>query len=215
MNIILMGLPGAGKGTQASEIVKKFPIAHISTGDMFRKAIKDETDLGKEAKSYMDRGELVPDEVTVGIVKERISEDDAKKGFLLDGFPRTIDQAESLSQIMSELDREIDAVINIEVPEEELMNRLTGRRICEKCGTTYHLVFNPPKVDGICDIDGGKLYQREDDNPETVSNRLSVNVKQSKPILEYYNNKGVLKNIDGSKDIDEVTKDVIDILDHL
>ena len=215
MNIILMGLPGAGKVTQASEIVKKFPIPHISTGDMFRKAIKDETDLGKEAKSYMDRGELVPDEVTVGIVKERISEDDAKKGFLLDGFPRTIDQAESLSQIMSELDREIDAVINIEVPEEELMNRLTGRRICEKCGTTYHLVFNPPKVDGICDIDGGKLYQREDDNPETVSNRLSVNVKQSKPILEYYNNKGVLKNIDGSKDIDEVTKDVIDILDHL
>ncbi|KAB2218651.1 adenylate kinase [Staphylococcus epidermidis] len=215
MNIILMGLPGAGKGTQASEIVKKFPIPHISTGDMFRKAIKDETDLGKEAKSYMDRGELVPDEVTVGIVKERISEDDAKKGFLLDGFPRTIDQAESLSQIMSELDREIDAVINIEVPEEELMNRLTGRRICEKCGTTYHLVFNPPKVDGICDIDGGKLYQREDDNPETVSNRLSVNVKQSKPILEYYNYKGVLKNIDGSKDIDEVTNDVIDILDHL
>ena len=215
MNIILMGLPGAGKGTQASEIVKKFPIPHISTGDMFRKAIKDETDLGKEAKSYMDRGELVPDEVTVGIVKERISEDDAKKGFLLDGFPRTIDQAESLNQIMSELDREIDAVINIEVPEEELMNRLTGRRICEKCGTTYHLVFNPPKVDGICDIDGGKLYQREDDSPETVSNRLSVNVKQSKPILEYYNNKGVLKNIDGSKDIDEVTNDVIDILDHL
>ena len=215
MNIILMGLPGAGKGTQASEIVKKFPIPHISTGDMFRKAIKDETDLGKEAKSYMDRGELVPDEVTVGIVKERISEDDAKKGFLLDGFPRTIEQAEALNNIMSELDRNIDAVINIEVPEEELMNRLTGRRICEKCGTTYHLVFNPPKVDGICDIDGGKLYQREDDNPETVSNRLSVNVKQSKPILEYYNEKGVLKNIDGSKDIDEVTNDVIDILDHL
>ena len=215
MNIILMGLPGAGKGTQASEIVKKFPIPHISTGDMFRKAIKDETDLGKEAKSYMDRGELVPDEVTVGIVKERISEDDAKKGFLLDGFPRTIEQAEALNNIMSELDREIDAVINIEVPEEELMNRLTGRRICENCGTTYHLVFNPPKVDGICDIDGGKLYQREDDNPETVSNRLSVNVKQSKPILEYYNEKGVLKNIDGSKDIEEVTNDVIDILDHL
>lgn len=215
MNIILMGLPGAGKGTQASEIVKKFPIPHISTGDMFRKAIKDETDLGKEAKSYMDRGELVPDEVTVGIVKERISEDDAKKGFLLDGFPRTIDQAEALNDIMSELGRNIDAVINIEVPEEELMNRLTGRRICENCGTTYHLVFNPPKVDGICDIDGGKLYQREDDNPETVSNRLSVNVKQSKPILEYYNEKGVLKNIDGSKDIEEVTNDVIDILDHL
>ncbi|MDR5650138.1 adenylate kinase [Staphylococcus nepalensis] len=215
MNIILMGLPGAGKGTQASEIVKKFPIPHISTGDMFRKAIKDETDLGKEAKSYMDRGELVPDEVTVGIVKDRISEDDAKKGFLLDGFPRTIEQAKALSEIMQELDRTIDAVINIEVPEEELMNRLTGRRICGKCGTTYHLVFNPPKVDGICDIDGGKLYQREDDNPETVANRLNVNVKQSKPILEYYDNENVLKNIDGSKDIKEVTSDVIEILENL
>lgn len=215
MNIILMGLPGAGKGTQASEIVKKFPIPHISTGDMFRKAIKDETDLGKEAKSYMDRGELVPDEVTVGIVKERISEDDAKKGFLLDGFPRTIEQAEALSDIMQELGRSIDAVINIEVPEEELMNRLTGRRICETCGTTYHLVFNPPKVDGVCDLDGGKLYQREDDNPETVANRLSVNVKQSKPILSYYQDKGVLENIDGSKDIKEVTSDVINILDDL
>ncbi|MCG7338310.1 adenylate kinase [Staphylococcus gallinarum] len=215
MNIILMGLPGAGKGTQASEIVKKFPIPHISTGDMFRKAIKDETDLGKEAKSYMDRGELVPDEVTVGIVKERISEDDAKKGFLLDGFPRTIEQAEALSEIMQELDRKIDAVINIEVPEEELMNRLTGRRICEKCGTTYHLVFNPPKVEGICDLDGGKLYQREDDNPETVANRLNVNVKQSKPILEFYDNKDVLKNIDGSRDINVVTEDVINILEQL
>ncbi|EGQ1693724.1 adenylate kinase [Staphylococcus pseudintermedius] len=215
MNIILMGLPGAGKGTQASEIIKKYPIPHISTGDMFRKAIKDETELGKEAKSYMDRGELVPDEVTVGIVKERISEDDAKKGFLLDGFPRTIEQAEALNSILEELGRKIDAVVNIEVPEEELMNRLTGRRICETCGTTYHLVFNPPKVEGICDIDGGKLYQREDDNPETVANRLEVNVKQSKPILEFYNQKGLLKNIDGSKHIDEVTSDVIEILESL
>lgn len=215
MNIILMGLPGAGKGTQASEIIKKYPIPHISTGDMFRKAIKDETELGKEAKSYMDRGELVPDEVTVGIVKERISADDAKKGFLLDGFPRTIEQAEALNSILEELGRTIDAVVNIEVPEEELMNRLTGRRICETCGTTYHLVFNPPKVEGICDIDGGKLYQREDDNPETVANRLEVNVKQSKPILEFYNQKGLLKNIDGSKHIDEVTSDVIEILESL
>lgn len=215
MNIILMGLPGAGKGTQASEIVKKFPIPHISTGDMFRKAIKDETELGKEAKSYMDRGELVPDEVTVGIVKERLSEDDAKKGFLLDGFPRTLEQAEALSKIMTELGRKIDAVINIEVPEEELMNRLTGRRVCEVCGTTYHLVFNPPKVDGVCDLDGGKLYQREDDNPETVAKRLEVNVKQSKPILEYYDKEGVLKNVDGSKDIQGVTESVIDILEDL
>lgn len=215
MNIILMGLPGAGKGTQASEIIKKYPIPHISTGDMFRKAIKDQTDLGKEAKLYMDRGELVPDEVTVGIVKERISEDDAKKGFLLDGFPRTIDQAEALNSILNELGREIDAVVNIDVPEEELMNRLTGRRICEVCGTTYHLVFNPPKVEGACDLEGGKLYQREDDNPETVANRLDVNVKQSKPILDFYSQKGVLKNIDGSRNINEVTEDVISILEAL
>lgn len=215
MNIILMGLPGAGKGTQASEIVKKYPIPHISTGDMFRKAIKEETDLGKEAKSYMDRGELVPDEVTIGIVRERLAEEDAKKGFLLDGFPRTVEQADALNEILSDLDRKVDAVINIEVAEEELMNRLTGRRICEVCGTTYHLVFNPPKVEGVCDLDSGKLYQREDDNPETVANRLSVNVKQTKPLLDFYENQGVLKNIDGSRQIDNVTEDVIQILESL
>ncbi|ASE33484.1 adenylate kinase [Mammaliicoccus sciuri] len=215
MNIILMGLPGAGKGTQASEIVKKYPIPHISTGDMFRKAIKEETDLGKEAKSYMDRGELVPDEVTIGIVRERLAEEDAKKGFLLDGFPRTVEQADALNEILSDLNRKVDAVINIEVAEEELMNRLTGRRICEVCGTTYHLVFNPPKVEGVCDLDGGKLYQREDDNPETVANRLSVNVKQTKPLLDFYENQGVLKNIDGSRQIDNVTEDVIQILESL
>ncbi|WP_239705404.1 adenylate kinase [Mammaliicoccus sp. R-M63] len=215
MNIILMGLPGAGKGTQASEIVKKYPIPHISTGDMFRKAIKEETDLGKQAKSYMDRGELVPDEVTIGIVRERLAEEDAKKGFLLDGFPRTVEQADALNDILSSLGREVDAVINIQVPEEELMNRLTDRRICEVCGTTYHLVFNPPKVEGICDLDGGKLYQREDDNPETVANRLSVNVKQTKPLLDFYENQGVLKNIDGSREIENVTEDVIQILETL
>ncbi|HAL10035.1 MAG TPA: adenylate kinase [Staphylococcus sp.] len=215
MNIILMGLPGAGKGTQASEIVKKYPIPHISTGDMFRKAIKEETDLGKEAKSQMDRGELVPDEVTIGIVRERLAEEDARKGFLLDGFPRTVEQADALNEILSELERKVDAVINIEVAEEELMNRLTGRRICEECGTAYHLVFNPPKVDGVCDLDGGKLYQREDDNPETVANRLSVNVKQTKPLLDFYENQGVLKNIDGSRQIDNVTEDVIQILESL
>ncbi|MCO4324572.1 adenylate kinase [Mammaliicoccus sciuri] len=215
MNIILMGLPGAGKGTQASEIVKKYPIPHISTGDMFRKAIKEETDLGKEAKSYMDRGELVPDEVTIGIVRERLAEEDANKGFLLDGFPRTVEQADALNEILSDLNRKVDAVINIEVAEEELMNRLTGRRICEVCGTTYHLVFNPPKVEGVCDLDGGKLYQREDDNPETVANRLSVNVKQTKPLLDFYENQGVLKNIDGSRQIDNVTEDVIQILESL
>ena len=154
MNIILMGLPGAGKGTQASKIIKKYPIPHISTGDMFRLAIKNETELGKEAKSYMDKGELVPDSVTVGIVKERLSQSDAKEGFLLDGFPRTVEQAEALNDIMDELGTQIDRTINIDVDEEELMNRLTGRRICEVCGTAYHLVFNPPKQEGVCDLDG-------------------------------------------------------------
>lgn len=215
MNIILMGLPGAGKGTQASQIIKKYPIPHISTGDMFRLAIKNGTELGNEAKSYMDRGELVPDEVTVGIVKERLSQSDAKDGFLLDGFPRTVEQAEALNNIMEELDTKIDKTINVEVPEEELMNRLTGRRICEVCGTTYHLVFNPPKQEGVCDLDGGKLYQREDDNPETVANRLEVNIKQTAPLLDFYENQGVLVNVDGSRDIDEVFKDIDEILQNL
>lgn len=215
MNIILMGLPGAGKGTQASQIIKKYPIPHISTGDMFRLAIKNGTELGNKAKSYMDKGELVPDEVTVGIVKERLSQSDAKDGFLLDGFPRTVEQAEALNNIMKELDTKIDRTINVEVAEEELMNRLTGRRICEVCGTTYHLVFNPPKQEGVCDLDGGKLYQREDDNPETVANRLEVNIKQTAPLLDFYENQGVLVNVDGSRDIDEVFKDIDEILQGL
>ncbi|MDO5360980.1 MAG: adenylate kinase, partial [Jeotgalicoccus sp.] len=204
MNIIIMGLPGAGKGTQAAKIIKKHSIPHISTGDMFRLAIKNETDLGRQAKAFMDQGELVPDEVTVGIVKERLSQSDVKNGFLLDGFPRTVEQAEALNNIMTELNSQIDQTIYVEVPEEELMNRLTGRRICETCGATYHLVFNPPKTEGICDLDGGKLYQREDDNPETVQNRLEVNIKQTAPLLDFYKGLGVLATVDGSKDIEEV-----------
>lgn len=215
MNIILMGLPGAGKGTQASKIIKKYPIPHISTGDMFRLAIKNETELGKEAKSYMDEGELVPDEVTVGIVKERLSQSDAKEGFLLDGFPRTVEQAKALNDIMDELGTQIDRTINVDVDEEELMNRLTGRRICEVCGTAYHLVFNPPKQEGVCDLDGGKLYQREDDNPETVANRLEVNLKQTQPLLDFYKEQDVLVNVDGSKDIDDVFVEIDDILQNL
>lgn len=215
MNIILMGLPGAGKGTQASKIIKKYPIPHISTGDMFRLAIKNETELGKEAKSYMDKGELVPDSVTIGIVKERLSQSDAKEGFLLDGFPRTVEQAEALNDIMDEFGTQIDRTINVDVDEEELMNRLTGRRICEVCGTAYHLVFNPPKQEGVCDLDGGKLYQREDDNPETVANRLEVNLKQTKPLLDFYKEQGVLVNVDGSKDIDDVFVEIDDILQSL
>ncbi len=212
MNIILMGLPGAGKGTQASKIIKKYPIPHISTGDMFRLAIKNGTELGKKAKSFMDAGELVPDEVTIGIVKERLAQSDAKEGFLLDGFPRTVEQAEALNGIMEELGTKIDRTIFVEVTEEELMNRLTGRRICEICGTTYHLVFNPPKQEGVCDLDGGKLYQREDDNPETVANRLEVNINQTTPMLDFYENQGVLVKVDGSQDIDEVFDDVDEIL---
>lgn len=215
MNIIIMGLPGAGKGTQAAKIIKKHSIPHISTGDMFRLAIKNETDLGKQAKQFMDQGELVPDEVTIGIVKERLSQSDAKGGFLLDGFPRTVEQAEALNKIMAELGSQIDQTIYVEVPEEELMNRLTGRRICETCGATYHLVFNPPKTEGICDLDGGKLYQREDDNPETVQNRLEVNVKQTAPLLDFYKELGVLSTVDGSKDIEEVFEEIDEILNDL
>lgn len=215
MNIIIMGLPGAGKGTQAAKIIKKYSIPHISTGDMFRLAIKNETDLGRQAKAFMDQGELVPDEVTIGIVRERLSQSDAKGGFLLDGFPRTVEQAEALNKIMEELGSQIDQTIYVEVPEEELMNRLTGRRICETCGGTYHLVFNPPKAEGICDLDGGKLYQREDDNPETVQNRLEVNIKQTAPLLDFYKGLGVLATVDGSKDIEEVFEEVDEILNGL
>lgn len=215
MNIIIMGLPGAGKGTQAAKIIKKYSIPHISTGDMFRLAIKNDTDLGRQAKAFMDQGELVPDEVTVGIVRERLSQSDAKGGFLLDGFPRTVEQAEALNNIMEELGSQIDQTIYVEVPEEELMNRLTGRRICETCGATYHLVFNPPKTEGICDLDGGKLYQREDDNPETVQNRLEVNTKQTAPLLDFYKDLGVLATVDGSKDIEEVFEEVDEILNEL
>jgi adenylate kinase len=182
---------------------------------MFRLAIKNGTELGKEAKSYMDKGELVPDEVTIGIVKERLSQSDAKDGFLLDGFPRTVEQAEALNGIMKELGTKIDKTIYVEVTEEELMNRLTGRRICEVCGTTYHLVFNPPKQEGVCDLDGGKLYQREDDNPETVANRLEVNIQQTTPMLDFYEDQGVLVKVDGSQDIDEVFSDVDAILQNI
>lgn len=208
MNIVLMGLPGAGKGTQAVKIVEKYAIPHISTGDMFRAAIKEGTELGLKAKSYMDQGALVPDEVTIGIVRERLAKDDCAKGFLLDGFPRTVPQAEALDNILEEFGKKIDHVINIKVDKEELVARLSGRRICKTCGASYHVIFNPPKVEGICDKDGGELYTRADDNPETVANRLEVNMKQAKPLLDYYENKGVLTNIDGQQDIDKVFADL-------
>lgn len=212
MNLVLMGLPGAGKGTQAAKIVDKYGIPHISTGDMFRAAIKEGTELGLKAKAFMDAGNLVPDDVTIGIVNERLSKDDCQSGFLLDGFPRTVAQAEALEDILSDMDRSIDYVLNIGVDKEQLMERLTGRRICKQCGATYHVLFNPPETEGVCDKCGGELYQREDDNEETVKTRLEVNIEQSKPLLTFYDQKGYLRNIDGNQDINKVFDDIDQLL---
>ena len=212
MQIVFMETPGAGKGTQAEKIVENYQIPHISTGDMFRKAIKDQTELGMEAKRYMDQGALVPDHVTIGIVKDRLSESDCKSGFLLDGFPRTVDQAEALDEILTSLDSKIDYVINIDVDLDILKERLTGRRICRSCGATYHMIFNPPKVTDICDKCGGELYQRKDDNEETVGNRLNVYVSQTKPLLDYYSLAGNLVNINGQQSIDLVFEEIREVL---
>ncbi|HZG15185.1 MAG TPA: adenylate kinase [Candidatus Bathyarchaeia archaeon] len=212
MNIILMGLPGAGKGTQAERIVQEFHIPHISTGDMFRAAVKNETPLGLEAKSYMDKGLLVPDEVTIGIVKERLVQDDCKKGFLLDGFPRTVPQAEALTETLKELDRGIDHVIHIDVERGSLIERLTGRWICPVCGASYHTLFNPPKTAGVCDKDGGVLYQRDDDKPEVVTQRLDVNIAQAQPLIDYYSKQGLLRTINGEQDIQVVFAEIASLL---
>lgn len=212
VNLVLMGLPGAGKGTQAEKIVGKYNIPHISTGDMFRAAIKEGTELGLQAKSFMDKGELVPDEVTIGIVRERLSKEDCENGFLLDGFPRTVAQAEALDSMLADLGKKIDYVINIDVDQSILMERLTGRRICKNCGATYHLVFNPPAKEGVCDRCGGELYQRADDNAETVQNRLDVNIQQTKPLLNFYEDKGYLRNINGQQDIDVVFAAIEELL---
>ncbi|GIN14521.1 adenylate kinase [Shouchella clausii] len=212
MNLILMGLPGAGKGTQAEKIVNDYGIPHISTGDMFRAAMKNETELGLKAKSFIDAGDLVPDEVTIGIVKERLSEDDCENGFLLDGFPRTIAQAEALEGILSSLGKQLDHVLNIAVPKELLMERLTGRRVSPTSGKTYHIVYNPPKVEGKCDIDGSDLIQRDDDKPETVKRRLEVNEKQTKPLIDFYEAKGYLRQVDGNQDMNTVYAEIKAIL---
>ncbi|WP_342433879.1 adenylate kinase [Neobacillus sp. FSL H8-0543] len=212
MNLVLMGLPGAGKGTQAEQIVEKYGIPHISTGDMFRAAMKEGTELGLKAKSFMDQGDLVPDEVTIGIVRERLSKKDCEKGFLLDGFPRTVPQADALETLLSDLGKKIDYVINISVDKSILMERLTGRRICKDCGSTYHLVFNPPAKEGTCDKCGGELYQRADDNAETVQNRLDVNIKQQEPLLTFYEAKGYVRTINGQQDINLVFADINNLL---
>jgi adenylate kinase len=212
VQVIFMGLPGAGKGTQAERIVSEFGIPHISTGDMFRAAIAEQTELGLKAKSFMDQGQLVPDEVTIGIVRERLQKPDSAKGFLLDGFPRTLAQAEALDATLSELGRGIDVVINLHVKRESLMARLTGRWICKSCGATYHVVFNPPKQEGVCDKCGGELYQRSDDKEDVVATRLDVNIKQSEPIQAYYDSKGLLKTVEGEQPIDTVYEQIASIL---
>lgn len=212
MNILFMGPPGAGKGTQAERIVEEFGIPHISTGDAFRLAMKEGTALGIKAKEYVDKGLLVPDEITNGIVKERLEADDCKNGFLLDGFPRTLQQAEALDAMLSELGRSIDHVVNLKVDRSLLLARLTGRRISRTTGTTYHVIFNPPKVEGICDKDGGELYQRSDDTEEKVGTRLDEYTSKTAPLLDYYNAKGLLREVDGEKDIDVVTSDIVSCL---
>ncbi|WP_440113147.1 adenylate kinase [Paenibacillus sp. QZ-Y1] len=212
MNILFMGPPGAGKGTQADVIVKEFGIPHISTGDAFRLAIKQGTPIGLKAKEYMDQGLLVPDDVTIGIVEERLQQPDCREGFLLDGFPRTLSQAEALDGILDRLNSGLDHVINLKVDRNKLLARLTGRRICKNCGATYHVVFNPPKQEGTCDKCGGELYQRSDDNEESVGTRLDEYINKTAPLLTFYENKGLLRQMDGEQDIDQVSQQIVSLL---
>src|SRR3990170_7389386 len=212
MNIILLGPPGAGKGTQAKKIAEKYKVPHISTGDILRENISNNTSLGIKAKSYMSRGELVPDELLITIIKDRLSRQDCEKGFLLDGYPRTIPQADALSMILTESNKKIDVVLNIDVDDEELIKRLSGRRMC-KCGASYHVIFNLPEKDGICNLCKGKLYQREDDKEKAIKNRLIVYKKQTQPLIKYYNHKGLIRTIDGGKEISEIFEDIKKILE--
>jgi adenylate kinase len=204
MNIILLGPPGAGKGTQAKRLIDKYSIPQISTGDMLRAALKAGTALGLEAKKYMDKGELVPDSVVIGLVKERIQQNDCGKGYMLDGFPRNVSQAEALDKMLAELKQNIDDVICIEVPNEDLLGRLTGRRTCRGCGAGFHVMFDPPKKDGVCDKCAGELYQRDDDNETTVKSRLDVYAKQTEPLIGYYKNQGKLRSINGVGDMEAI-----------
>lgn len=212
MQLLIMGAPGAGKGTQAAKIVKKFNIPQISTGDMFRAAIKDGTELGKRAKSFMDNGQLVPDEVTIGIVRERLAKSDCANGFILDGFPRTVAQADALKKILDDLGTQLTCVLNIHVPAENLIERAIGRRICKNCGATYHVKFNPPAKENACDSCGGELYQRADDTAETMQNRLSVYEKNTRPLIDYYKQAGIYAEIDGTQTIDKVTEALFNVL---
>ena len=212
MKIIMLGAPGAGKGTQAKMIAEKYMVPHISTGDIFRANIKEGTELGKQAKEYMDKGQLVPDSLTVNLLLDRVAKDDCKNGYVLDGFPRTIPQAEVLDEALSKLGENIDYAIDVDVPDENIINRMSGRRACVTCGATYHLKHIPPTKEGICDKCGSELILRDDDKPETVKKRLDVYHEQTQPLIDYYTNKGILKQVDGTKDMLEVFGDIVSIL---
>lgn len=212
MKIIMLGAPGAGKGTQAKKIAEKYSIPHISTGDIFRANIKNGTELGRKAKEYMDQGLLVPDELTCDLVVDRIGQEDCANGYILDGFPRTIPQAEALTAALSKMGTSIDYAIDVDVPDDNIVNRMSGRRACVGCGATYHLVFNAPKKEGICDVCGEKLILRDDDQPETVQKRLTVYHDQTQPLLDYYRAAGVLKTVDGTVDMEDVFAAIVNIL---
>ena len=212
MKIIMLGAPGAGKGTQAEMICEKYGLPHVSTGDIFRANIKNGTELGKEAKQYMDKGQLVPDELTVKILLDRVAQDDCKNGYVLDGFPRTIPQAEVLEEALNKLGDKIDYAINVEVPDENIINRMSGRRACVNCGATYHVVYAPTKVEGICDKCGEKLILRDDDKPETVKSRLDVYHQQTQPLIEFYSKKNILKEVDGTVSMNDVFNNIVAIL---
>lgn len=212
MRLVLLGPPGAGKGTQASAIVKKYNIPHISTGDIFRANIKEGTELGKKAKEYMDKGLLVPDELVVDLVKDRLNQKDCSEGFLLDGFPRTVKQAEALDAELLSMGIGLDKVINIDADSKILIERAIGRRVCKECGATYHIKFNPPKNEGICDNDNMTLFQRDDDVEETVATRINVYFEQTQPLIDYYQQKGLILNIDGTKPIDNIFETIVEAL---
>ena len=212
MKIIMLGAPGAGKGTQAKMIADKYQVPHVSTGDIFRANIKNGTELGMEAKKYMDQGQLVPDELTVKILLDRVAQPDCEKGYVLDGFPRTIPQAEVLDKALAELNESIDYAINVDVPDENIVRRMSGRRACLSCGATYHIEHIPPKQEGICDTCGQELVLREDDKPETVLNRLEVYHKQTQPLIDFYTEKGVLRTVDGTVDMQDVFGAIVAIL---
>ncbi len=212
MRLVLLGAPGAGKGTQAKKLIEKYRIPQISTGDILRKAVADGTPLGKEAKSYMDKGELVPDSVVIGLVKERLAQDDCKEGYILDGFPRNTSQAETLDKVLSGMKASLDVALSVDVDKDDLMKRLTGRRTCKNCQQMYNVYFTPPKKDGVCDKCGGALFQRDDDKEATIKNRLDVYDKATAPLIDYYSKKGILKSVMGVGNIDQIFNKICSIL---